>query len=153
KSGLVLALYGSWGGGKSTMLNFVAKDLASRSKDQQPTIIRFNPWWFSGQEDLVGIFFEELIKGLKLNSLANTALKALPPLLRILGRTVSKVPLIAPVGAAAEQIGKELDELGVDTLTKAKAEVDDKLKHFPSSILVIIDDLDRLPADEIRQMF
>jgi hypothetical protein len=57
------------------------------------------------------------------------------------------------VGAAAEQLGNELDKLGVNTLTEAKAAIDDKLKHFPSSILVIIDDLDRLPVDQIRQMF
>jgi predicted KAP-like P-loop ATPase len=76
KSGLVLALYGSWGGGKSTMLNFVAKDLDSRPKDEQPIIIRFNPWWFSGQADLVGLFFEALITGLKLDSLADKVLAA-----------------------------------------------------------------------------
>jgi predicted KAP-like P-loop ATPase len=158
KSGLVLALFGSWGGGKSTMLNFVAKDLGSRPKAQQPTIIRFNPWWFSGQEDLVSIFFEELIRGLKLDSLANKSLKAalktVPPLLRILGKMVSKAPkpilaiighgaTIAPtLGVGIEQLGNELEKLGVNTLTETKAKIEDKLKRFPSKILVIIDDLE-----------
>ena len=55
QSGLVLALYGSWGGGKSTMLNFVEKDLGKRAGIEPPIIVRFNPWWFSGQEDLARV--------------------------------------------------------------------------------------------------
>jgi predicted KAP-like P-loop ATPase len=150
KSGLVLALYGSWGGGKSTMLNFVAKNLDSRPKDEQPIIIRFNPWWFSGQETLVLNFFTELIAGLRLNSLTDTALKNLPRLLRILGAGVSIIPTMEPVGAVVGKLGKEFDEIGRDTLSKVRAEIENKLKQFPSPILVIIDDLDRLPDDEIR---
>jgi len=43
--GLVVALYGPWGTGKSTLLNFVEHALTK--KEKHITIVRFNPWWFS----------------------------------------------------------------------------------------------------------
>lgn len=44
--GLVLALYGPWGSGKSTVLSYVRHFLEQRTKEEQPTIVTFNPWWF-----------------------------------------------------------------------------------------------------------
>ena len=46
--GLVLALYGPWGSGKSTVLNYVRHFLEQRPEAEQPVIVTFNPWWFSG---------------------------------------------------------------------------------------------------------
>ena len=50
--GFVIAVYGPWGSGKSTLLNFLIYYLEQKSEDVQPIIVPFNPWWFSGQEDL-----------------------------------------------------------------------------------------------------
>jgi predicted KAP-like P-loop ATPase len=159
--GLVLALHGSWGAGKSTVLNFTETYLKRQPALSQPKIIRFNPWWFSGQEDLTRAFFEELIGGLQLN--ASSEVKEfvrdkVAPLLRIFGKAVSKLPVIAVPGAASigealYQTGEELQKLGLDTLTKAKERIEQELKQVASKILIIIDDIDRLTAEEIRQMF
>lgn len=163
--GLVLALNGAWGAGKSTLINFVISYLA-QSKDEleQPTVIRFNPWWFSGQDELARIFFEELLNKLQNPSLTQQALDALKtvaPLLRILGKAVSKLPPtitggLLPTGSmgdAVTQIGDELNKLGVKTLAEAKKSVEDLLKLVSTRILVVIDDIDRLTADEVRQTF
>ena len=161
--GLVLALHGSWGAGKSTMINFVTNYLsASQGEEQGTTVIRFNPWWFSGQEDLIRIFFEELINKLRNRSLtddAKEALETIAPLLRIIGKAVSKLKLpliglpVGSIGDAVAQIGEELNGLGVPTLTEAKDEVERLLKKVSTRIFVVIDDVDRLTADEIRQIF
>ena len=63
--GLVLAVYGSWGSGKSTLLNFMIHYLKQKPDDKQPIIVPFNPWWFSGQEELTRHFFEQLQVSLK----------------------------------------------------------------------------------------
>ena len=47
--GLVLALYGPWGSGKSTVLSYVRHFLEQRPEAEQPAIVTFNPWWFSDQ--------------------------------------------------------------------------------------------------------
>ncbi|MGH9446598.1 MAG: P-loop NTPase fold protein, partial [Terriglobia bacterium] len=52
--GLVIGLYGAWGAGKTTTLNYVAHFLRKGPAEN------FDPWWFSGREDLVRAFFQQL---------------------------------------------------------------------------------------------
>ncbi len=49
--GLVMSLNGSWGAGKTTVLNFVVHYLKQYDLNSQPIVIYFNPWWFSNRED------------------------------------------------------------------------------------------------------
>src|SRR5947208_950089 len=58
--GLVIAIYGPWGTGKTTVLSFVKHYLQQNPQSEQPIIAHFNPWWFSGQEDLTRRFFDQL---------------------------------------------------------------------------------------------
>jgi predicted KAP-like P-loop ATPase len=55
--GLVVAVYGEWGTGKTTALNFIAHYL--EQDEDPPVIMRFNPWWFASHEDLVRRFFSQ----------------------------------------------------------------------------------------------
>jgi len=59
--GIVLAVNGAWGSGKTTAVNMIVEALASLQKeglpDREIVPIRFNPWWFSEQEDLIKAFF------------------------------------------------------------------------------------------------
>ena len=57
--GLVVAIYGAWGLGKTTVLNFVEHYLHEDASDQF-VVVRFNPWWFSGRVDIAAAFFEQL---------------------------------------------------------------------------------------------
>ena len=49
--GLVIALHGKWGSGKTSAVNMAADALrrlqADRDEANQAVIVRFNPWWFS----------------------------------------------------------------------------------------------------------
>src|SRR5688572_4396258 len=54
-TGIVMALTGSWGSGKTSLLNLIAESLGERA-----VVVRFNPWLVSGTEQLVGVYFEEL---------------------------------------------------------------------------------------------
>jgi len=58
--GLVMSIYGTWGSGKSTLLKFVEYYLREKPEGEQPIILYFNPWWFSGREDLTRNFFDQL---------------------------------------------------------------------------------------------
>ncbi len=48
--GLVFALYGPWGSGKSTVLSYVRYYLKQGEAGDRPLIVTFNPWWFSGRQ-------------------------------------------------------------------------------------------------------
>ena len=62
--GYVVAVFGHWGSGKSTLLNFVQHFLIKAPKTNRPIIVEFNPWWFSGRDDLTKLFFGQLLRGI-----------------------------------------------------------------------------------------
>jgi len=59
-NGLVLALYGPWGSGKSTVLGYVGHYIEQQPEEDRPVVVSFNPWWFSGQENLARAFLGQL---------------------------------------------------------------------------------------------
>src|ERR1051326_6543131 len=61
--GCVVAIMGPWGSGKTSLVNLVQVELA---KDPAIPVLKFNPWMFSGTEQLVDSFFRELAAQLHL---------------------------------------------------------------------------------------
>jgi predicted KAP-like P-loop ATPase len=52
-NGYVLAINGPcWGAGKSSVINLVLHHLADEATGGSIKLIRFTPWWFSGEEAL-----------------------------------------------------------------------------------------------------
>lgn len=146
----VVGIYGPWGSGKSTILNFVEYYL--EEQDEPPLIIRFNPWWFSGQADLIRKFFDQLESGLgaddrfadvrdKLSNFASS-LSNIPI---SSGTGVPAEPLLALIGEALATESEDLDGL--------KEEISEELRDADRRIVIMIDDIDRLTQDEIKQMF
>lgn len=62
---LVIGLYGKWGSGKSSIINLCVEHLHNLKKEETPTIIEFNPWFFSGQEKINDHFFNEIARELE----------------------------------------------------------------------------------------
>jgi predicted KAP-like P-loop ATPase len=56
---LVIALYGSWGSGKTSIKNMAIEALRS-SEETCPLIVEFNPWQWAGQEQLADAFFQQI---------------------------------------------------------------------------------------------
>jgi len=72
RDSLVLALYGDWGTGKSSIKNMVLDSLRA-SEQPFPGIIEFNPWQWAGQDQLSQAFFREVGKKLGLRDLSEHA--------------------------------------------------------------------------------
>lgn len=66
KESLVIALYGEWGSGKSSIINIAKEFISKSTKSNKPTIIEFNPWMYSDLNSLAKNFFSEISKQLKL---------------------------------------------------------------------------------------
>ncbi|MFS0754462.1 P-loop NTPase fold protein [Noviherbaspirillum sp. 1P10PC] len=103
--GLVLALYGPWGSGKSTVLSYVQHFLEQRPEAEQPVIVTFNPWWFSGQENLARAFLDQLQAVLPTQS---KKFKKLGDLLGLAEGVGGLIDLSGMTGGAAGMIGKVL---------------------------------------------
>lgn len=151
--GLVLALYGPWGSGKSTVLSYVQHFLERRPESEQPVLVKFNPWWFSGQENLARAFLGQLQAVLPAKS---EKFKQLGDLLADFAEGVGGlIDLTGVSGGAGGLIGKLLGQAkrkpkDVPTL---KDSITGILQKAGQRILVIIDDIDRLTPEETRQLF
>ena len=63
---LVIAVYGEWGSGKSSVINLAIEFIEKTDENDKPTIIEFNPWRFSEQDNLSEHFFNEIAKELEI---------------------------------------------------------------------------------------
>lgn len=66
KESLVVAIYGEWGSGKSSIIKLFSTHIQKLDYENKPTIIEFNPWSFSEQDNLSEHFFIEIAKELKI---------------------------------------------------------------------------------------
>lgn len=152
--GFVIALCSPWGSGKSTLLNFVEVSLREAPgipDDRRPLVVRFNPWWFSGSEHLLHQFLNVFTLTLSGDRRLSRVMRDLGAYAESLEPLASLVPwggpLIARALAAIRLItrpSRSPDEI--------RSKIDAELRRASRQILVMIDDIDRLPADEIRQM-
>ena len=58
RDSLVIALYGPWGSGKTSVKNLVVEKL--RQASPQTLILEFSPWQWVGHDELSAVFFREL---------------------------------------------------------------------------------------------
>lgn len=149
--GFVVALHGPWGSGKTTLLNFVRDYLdkynnSEAGKKNPIAIIEFNPWWFSGKEDLTRQFFRTF--GLGLSKRWKNAIGVTETILDI-AEIVS--PRSRPANRIFERFRKSRDP-EEKTIQELKEIVSEKLLEL-GRVLVIVDDIDRLTDSEIREIF
>lgn len=165
--GLVMAVYGPWGSGKTSVINLVRHALSNPievdPRDPEIVTVSFNPWWFSGQENLTSAFFREVSAALgdKLGNDVGGKLKELGKRVSgakgLIAAAMNLVP-IPGVPAAASTLSEFLAFLseGNDTRRTLEDDLEDlreALKNQPKRILIIVDDIDRLLPDEARQIF
>jgi len=68
KESLVIALYGEWGSGKSSVINLASENIEKSDIENKPTIIEFNPWIFSEEDSMGEHFFNEIAKELEIRN-------------------------------------------------------------------------------------
>jgi hypothetical protein len=180
QDGLVVGIEGDWGSGKSTVLGFVRKCLSDITESgASPIIVEFNPWLISSTGALVEALITQIASALCVNSASVekgveagekligyvSLLKHLKhlkyfkyaPGLGWIGHLAEDgAGLVDSANAAVESADSMLKELR-STLPKLdinrkKMEVLDALTDVGRPIIVFVDDLDRLPAEEIKAL-
>jgi len=142
-AGLVVAICGIWGDGKTSTLNLLEQAL---KKYEDVVIVRFNPWLFESQAKLLEGFFA---------TLADALGRALPTKIQELGRILNRYGAILSVASvglatAARELGKSLS---VAELEDLKRRLEGFLREENKKVVVLIDDIDRLDQQEIHAMF
>lgn len=154
---LVFGLNGRWGSGKSTLLKFVVGEIRVRhehKKDEKFEIFEFNPWIFSGQEQLLWSFYRALLKRVaRPDSALKKHAKKLTDWLEQ-SKASQLLDFVPVLGDYSEKLKKGVQHLiGEGALEDIKQKLDDTLISENIRLYVIMDDLDRLTPDEITQVF
>lgn len=143
----IVGVYGSWGWGKTTLLNFIVHYLKQKPEDEQPVIVPFNPWLFSGEDDITRRFFDQIQSVLSSRKFVPKGFK---DRIADLAKVVSEIPL--PYAQAGKAVAKLVDDKEKDA-SDLKEDVEATLLQEHPRIIVTIDDIDRLDAEEIRKLF
>lgn len=148
--GCVVGVLGPWGSGKTSFVNLVRQHL----KKSEIVVLDFNPWMFSGTDQLIELFFLEISAGLKLRP----SLKEVGKRLEEFGETISRLGGLPFVGSWAARCGQAVRVLGRlfggrDGSHQRRNRVRDALRKLDKPIVVFLDDIDRLTTSEIRDVF
>lgn len=141
---LILGLYGKWGEGKTSIMNFVQQELP-----EDTVVVNFNPWMFSDEQHLLQSFFSSISK--ELGAKDKTVKERIGSLLSDYGGAIGSVTQFAGFGTEGlEKLGNKLKETSIEVLKKR---VDDLIVQSGKNIVVFVDDIDRLDIQEIQYVF
>jgi len=140
----ILALQGSAGCGKSTILNFVHYYLEHPTLAGLDTgaansvcVIRYNPRWFSGSERIAAEFFRSLQTQITKRADLSADLQSLAGKLQVLGDCI--------LAERAGDVSEDVHEV--------RQEISNTLRQLDLRLLIVLDDLDRLRPEELRRVF
>lgn len=149
--GAVVGLFGPWGSGKTTVLNFIREALAE--KPALP-VFNFNPWLYSGTEELLSRFFLEVAAQFRTGP---GRLEKAGNQFAEYGQTLTQLSFIPVAGVVLSGIGTAAGvyrqwQKTKKSIAAEREKVEKLLRQLDSPVVVAIDDVDRLPADQVRQM-
>lgn len=156
KDSLILGLYGKWGEGKTSTKNLIIENLKNRSS-HDIEVFEFNPWQWSHSQELTRIFIQEFSKFIGKSSIEKGE--------EILEKIIEYEPLLYSIAYSVEPasakfisyiwgcIKKCIWKRNTKTLLEAKEEIKKLMRDQNQKILIVIDDIDRLRPQEIKDIF
>ena len=119
------------------------------------TVIDFNPWMFSGSDQLVDFFFTQIGAELKIKN--KRRFRKIAKLLQKYGGILRPAFQLIPfpgAGAVGDLIVGAAGTRNADrSVQKVKDDITEVLSKLEKPIVVVIDDIDRLTKIEIREIF
>lgn len=168
--GFVVGVTGRWGSGKSSLLNLAHAALLRRDLAKRPHLVEFKPWLVGDRDALLAALFGELVSGIDKIELdagdatgttirqferATNVLREFADLLTGTGKVIKAANFIRPglglVGTVTERLGEAFKKREI-SLAKSKKKVCNRLRKLNRSLVVVIDDVDRLEPVEIVEV-
>lgn len=149
---LVIGLFGKWGVGKTSIINMILENLNDK------IVVHFSPWNYSSHSDLINLFFIELKQSILDSGNVQDEKSLKKAFLRYKRaiKDVSKNPIVKGLLSALLQklFWVRLEELwSPPSLEKTRDQLIKELKKTNCKIIVVIDDIDWLTKEQIRDIF
>lgn len=144
--GAVVGVFGPWGSGKTSFINLAR----AKFKELGNPVFDFNPWMFSGTEQLVQRFFTELSSEFNIHVNSKRA-----KIGKISKWLASIVAIFNPgISSLMKEFGESLQE-GKKEIKGQREKISKALeREFEEQRgIIVLDDVDRLTTDEIRTIF
>lgn len=151
KNSLVIALYGPWGSGKTSVLNLISQTL---SQEKKVKVLNFDPWYFNSQEQLIQAFLNTILgEAIKIAGEDQSSLKEKLELYRIaIASAFTVTPKIEAFGFSVDTGAlKPLQDLKEPSAVKESLRINISGKDI--KFVILIDNLDRLEPTELLLMF
>ncbi|BEO94156.1 hypothetical protein HMPREF1497_0574 [Fusobacterium sp. CM21] len=155
---LTIGIVGKWGSGKTSFINMVLENF---EENDDYIIIKFNPWNISSRKQLISDFFLQLSNNIEKKG-SNEIIGAIGKSLGTLSKFFKPLGFIPPLSVLstigditekASEFINEYVESEKEDLESLKDNINNKLTNLNKKIIIVIDDIDRLCDEEIREMF
>ncbi|OMF34759.1 KAP family P-loop NTPase fold protein [Paenibacillus peoriae] len=160
-----ISINGTWGAGKSTMLNFIESNI---NKDKC-AVIRFNPWIILEKEEILFSLFEEIYDCIdngftsarkKFLNYAQKLTKPVSKMATYFTQTMNGVPhqaALAVSDSASEAVSQITNTFFEKPISKRKKEIEKELQQMfvqnNKKIVIFIDEIDRMFPEEVIRIF
>lgn len=149
---MVYGIYGKWGEGKTTLMNFIKNRLVAQGKDDGINLVEFNPWLVNNDEALLREFFKTIMADA--DETARGLFKKYGSLAIFASKTIINAALPGFGTALADVIesAKEAMVDSEDTLSNLKDKTSEAIVKSGRHLVVMIDDVDRLDKEELHSV-
>lgn len=143
---IVIGIYGVWGEGKTSVVNFIESEL---TQHEEIILVKYNPWRYKDEDDLLKQFFQKLASALNTNLQTNK--ERLGEIFKKYGKLLNlDLPLVGNLRETATAAGEFLSDTDLESL---KHRIEEIIKENGKKLVIFIDDIDRLEKAEIHAIF
>jgi predicted KAP-like P-loop ATPase len=145
---IVMGLYGAFGTGKTTVLNFIKRELHQNSRC---LVMRFNPWQYQNDEQIVRAFFENLSQ-LFIHAGFENSEGSIGNLLGIYSNLLlpGKYNIDSSIPSSINKPGKNTQAKTIYEVGPVREKIEQILKNICRKVIIQIDDLDKIDRSQLK---
>lgn len=148
-SSIIVGIYGPWGSGKTTVMNYIQKELGEHA---HIVCLPFNPWRFRDEAELLSQFFAEVAIAID-KSLSN-ANEKIGNLIKKYGEGIATIAENSGYAGAKGALGFLANLIGSQPdLEELRKRIDQALVKESKRVVILLDDIDRMDRNEIHALF